>query len=151
MALGYSTDDEAFYSTGLLAQLIPLYLDGGVAAEPPKGREVSREVSSTEESGNYLALMLDVDRAMGAISEHHRKILQRYYAYPQGSGGWTHEEISGAMGITPDACRQRVHRARRAMQRYLGGENPWKRPAQDDRQEAPPLRRREEDTGAGRC
>lgn len=152
LRLGYSPDDEAFYSLGLLSQLIPLYLDGGVAAEPPRGRELTREVSSSSESGNYLALMLDVDHAMGVISAHHRRILERYYSYPQGSGGWTHNEIASALGITPEACRKRVSRAKRAMQRELGGESPWKRQDRSqDREEAVPLERRQDDGGSGRA
>ena len=150
LARGYAVEDEAFYSTGLIAVLLPLYLDGGVSSEPPKGRQVNTHVSSSEESGEYLAMMLDIDTAMRRIPAYHRTILERYYTYPQGSGGWTHEEIASALGITPTAARKRVSRALRAMQEVLGGASPWPRSG-EAQERGRPLYRAAVDAGSGRA
>lgn len=127
MKAQYSPQDEAFYSVGLLEQLLPPYLDNGVTAEPPKGREQYQPGNSDPaESGNWLAMMLDVDDAFNGVRNHHRDVLRRYFSYPQGSGGFTHLEIASAMGIPPTTLKDRVSRALRAMESRLGGRSPWR-------------------------
>lgn len=133
---GYSTLDECFYSAAILKVLIPWYLDNGTTERPPKGKEQPR-VSGTHGSGDYLAMMLDIGHAMKAVSGQHRRLLERYYSYPQhtgpGSGGWTHAEIASAMGTDPDVLRMRRNRALGAVRRELGGRNPWQnREARED-------------------
>lgn len=127
VAEGYETYDEEFYSIGSLRQLVPMYLDGGVTERPPVGREQAGKVSGGSASyGDYLMTMTDIDAAFKALTVAKRKIVERYFAYPQGSGGWTHTEIASAMGMPPEQLSSRVHHALRAMQRTLGGESPWK-------------------------
>jgi hypothetical protein len=125
---GYSKHDEQFYTIGILKKLIPMWLDNGVTERPPQGREQGK-VSGGGSGSDFMAMMLDIDEAMAKVRGYHRSILKRYYSYPQGSGGWTHLQIAGALGIGPDALRQRVYRALRAVQRQLGGRNPWNRRA----------------------
>lgn len=125
-AAGYSPHDEQFYSVGLLRRLLPAYLDGGVSEAPPKRRDNQPRVSGGEQSyGDWLCMMLDVDQAMGELRPYHRRILEAYFAYPQGSSGWTHEEIASAVGIGPEVLRKRVWRALRALQGLLGGASPY--------------------------
>jgi hypothetical protein len=123
---GYAGSDEQFYSTGVLRKLIPMWLDNGSAERPPQGREQPK-VSGSGGSSDYQAMMLDVSYGMSRIKGHHGSILKRYYEFPQGSGGYTHLEIAGRLGIEPDALRMRVNRALGALQRQLGGRNPWNR------------------------
>lgn len=124
---GYETYDEEFYSVGSLRRLLPMYLDGGVCETPPASRELTWRVSGGGDGGygEYLTVMTDIDQAFNRLSEAKRKILSRYFAYPQGSGGWTHNEIAGAMGMAPGELSSRVHRGLRVLQQELGGRNPW--------------------------
>jgi hypothetical protein len=123
---GYGAEDECFYSVGLLRKLIPAYLDSGITENPPKGRDIAGPGhGDPAEGGNWRASMIDVDYAYWKISAANRNLLGRYFSYPHGAGGWTHIEIASAMGIQPVALEGRVSRALRAMQRKLGGSNPW--------------------------
>lgn len=126
---GYETYDEEFYSIGALRRLLPFYLDGGVTETPPASRELTWRVSGGGSGGygEYLTVMTDIDVAYKGLSEAKRKILRRYFEYPQGSGGFTHNEIAGRMGMDPDELSSRVHRALGAVQRKLGGQSPWTR------------------------
>ena len=132
-AAGYETYDEAFYPIGSLRRLLPMYLDaldddGLIPERPPVGREQAGKVSGDSASyGDYLATMMDIHRAFVAISPAKQKILERYFSYPQGSGGWTHTEIASAMGMPPNELSPRIHHALSALQRELGGQNPWTR------------------------
>jgi hypothetical protein len=125
-AAGYQPHDEAFYTVGSLRRLLPAYLDDGVTEHAPQGREVTgAKPSSSGTYGDWLCTMLDLDAAMAAVRPYHRRILERYFAYPQGSSGWTHEEIASALGIPADTLRKRVYRALRALQGELGGKSPY--------------------------
>lgn len=125
-ASGYQPIDECFYSLTALRHLIPAYLDGGISEHPPKGRVEQGPIGHTDgsEYGNWLVMMADIDQALKEIPEGQSRLLQRYFAYPQGRSGWTHLEISAAMGQEPEALTGRVRRALRAVQRVLGGPDP---------------------------
>jgi hypothetical protein len=125
---GYAPRDEQFYSIGALRRLMPAYLDGGVSEQPPQGRDGSSAARPTgaESYGDWLCTMMDLDTAMRAISAFHRRTLEDYFQYPQGSGGWSHLEISSALGLPPETVKKRVYRALRALQRALGGESPYR-------------------------
>jgi len=126
---GYSTDDEQFYTVGLLRLLLPAYLDAGVAAQPPKGRSTARS-GLLSESGDYLAMMVDISRAMAQIGSHERKLITDYYSAPQGDdpdSRWSRNQLANSMGMTLNALEVRVSRAVRSLQRELGGDSPWQR------------------------
>lgn len=125
---GYETYDEEFYSAGALRRLIPMYLDGGVCERPPVAREQTWKVSGGGSGGygEYMTVMADIDQGFKSLSEAKRKILTRYFAYPQGSGGLTHTEIASRMGMPPGELKSRVHSAIQTLQRRLGGSNPWR-------------------------
>jgi len=127
-AAGYEPHDEVYYSIGSLRRLMPMYFDNDVAERPPQGRESAGKVSGgTMTYGDYLITMVDLDRAYQALPQGKQKILARYFAHPQGSGGFTHTEIAGRMGMTPGELGSRVQVALRALQRQLGGQSPWQR------------------------
>lgn len=124
-ASGYHPTDEAFYSLRVLRNLLPAYLDQGITEHPPKGRvEAIRGHSDGSEYGNWLVMMMDIEQGLKSMPEGQARLLRNYFSYPQGSGGWTHIEISGAMGQNPEALYSRVNRALGALQRELGGANP---------------------------
>lgn len=125
-AAGFEAHDEAFYGIGTLRRLLPAYLDAGVSEQPPQGR-TDPSVQTRGGSGTYgdwLCTMIDLDTAMNEVKVYHRNILERYFEFPQGSSGWTHEEIASSLGIDPETLRKRVYRALRALQAQLGGQSP---------------------------
>ncbi len=127
---GYRPSDEQFYTVGVLKVLIPMWLDNGVTERPPKGRELKPEVSGGGGGSDYFAMMLDLDYAMGRIKGYHRSILVRYFNPPARPDGYkNHAQVAGALGIEPGTLNGRVYRALRAVQRQLGGRNPWNRRA----------------------
>jgi hypothetical protein len=121
---GYAPEDEVFYTPRMLRSLLPHYLDNGISPAPARGRELVPPASDPAESGNWIALMIDVDFAFWKVSKDKRKTLARYFSYPQGSGGWTHVEIASAMGIQPVVLEGRIKRALRSMERLLDGSDP---------------------------
>jgi DNA-directed RNA polymerase specialized sigma24 family protein len=122
-ALGFEPTDEAFYSLGLLRVLVPAYLDGGVSEQPPRKRDESGPVrpGGSGEYGDWEVMMLDMQAGLARLPAWQRSLLERYFSYPQGSGGWTHLEIASAMGVESEALRHRVTRALGALQSVLGG------------------------------
>jgi DNA-directed RNA polymerase specialized sigma24 family protein len=126
-ALGYAPADEQFYSLGALRALLPAYLDGGVSEHPPKKRDGSGPVrpGGGAEYGDWQVMMMDVQSGLAALPPWQRRLLTDYFTYPQGSGGWTHLEISSAMREEPEALRVRVYRALKALQDRLGGASPY--------------------------
>lgn len=126
---GYRAIDEQFYTTGILKVLLPYYLDGGISDRPPQGREQPK-VTGSSGASDYLAMMLDLDLAWWKIKAYHRDILSRYFNPPARPSGYkNHEEIAGALGVPPRALEGRVYRGLRALERQLGGANPWNRRA----------------------
>lgn len=124
-ACGFHPADEAFYSLPVLRSLLPAYLDQGVTEHPPQGRtEALRGHSDGAEYGTWLVMMLDIQQGLEAMPAGQARLLENYFSFPQGSGGWTHVEIAGAMGVEPDALYSRVYRALGALQRELGGPSP---------------------------
>jgi hypothetical protein len=124
---GYEPDDEQFYTVGLLQILLPAYLDGGVDSEPPKGRSQGRG-GLLSEGGDYLAMMVDLSRAMAKLRPYERNLLETYYSAPQGDDSdsrFTRNQLAASMGLTLHALEERVRRAMRKLQRELGGDNPW--------------------------
>ena len=129
-AEGYSTLDEQFYTIGMLQALLPLYFEGGVTEEPPKGRASRGAPGGQSEGGNYLAMMIDLDLGLAAVAVGHQRLLERYFRLPQGddeASRWTRQQEASSMGLTYDALRMRVYRALAALRHELGGANPWNR------------------------
>lgn len=122
---GFHPADEAFYSLRVLRNLLPAYLDQGVTEHPPRGRvEGIRGHADGAEYGNWPVMMMDIEQGLKNMPEGQARLLRKYFSFPQGSGGWTHIEISGAMGQNPEALYSRVNRALGALQRELGGASP---------------------------
>ena len=82
MSAGYAPEDEAFYSVKMLKVLLPHYLDNGISAAPARGRELVPPASDPAESGNWIAMMIDVDHAFWRISKERRKMLTCISATP---------------------------------------------------------------------
>jgi hypothetical protein len=136
---GYAADDLAFYSTGLLATLLPALLEAGWDI----GEAMQRASSGVDAAGvfirasdpfsgaeNYQVMLIDIKSAWGRLTEGQRRLLAAYYGCDQSdtdNGRWERDGLAASMGLTGEALRQRVHRALGALQGELGGDDPWRR------------------------
>ena len=139
-AAGYSSFDEQFYTPGVLARLITAL--AGAECKPELAME--QAVFGTDAAGihiqiedpfsgaeNYMAMLVDVKEGLDRIKRGHRNILLQYYGLPvdddTDEGRWERRKLASSMGITYEALRSRVHYAKEALQRELGGEDPWRK------------------------
>jgi DNA-directed RNA polymerase specialized sigma24 family protein len=134
---GYSVYDIEFYSTGLLAQLLPALIeadfDVSVAMEAAScGTDAAGvHVRVSDPFGgaeNYLTILADVAAAYGRLPEGMQRLLRTYYRVNQEEteeGRWARESLASSMGLTAGALRVRVHRALQRLQDELGGADPW--------------------------
>ena len=130
-------NDLEFYSTGVLAQIMPALAEAGFDVAVA----MNKAAASTDAAGvhirssdpfggaeNYLAILTDVTTAYRRLPEGMRRLLQTYYGVSQEDtqdGRWAREGLASSMGLTADALRQRVHRALQRLQDELGGPDPW--------------------------
>jgi hypothetical protein len=134
---GYSLYDLEFYSTGVLARILPALAEAGFDVSVA----MDKSAASTDAAGihirssdpfggqeNYLVILTDVARAYRRLPEGMQRLIRTYYAVSQEDteqGRWDRERLASSMGLTADALRQRVHRALQRLQGNLGGPDPW--------------------------
>jgi len=130
-AEGYSPDDEQFYTIPVLRFLLPYYVDEGVSGSPPQGRDQSRTGHADgAESGDWMAMMIDVGCALEEIKPSERNLIKKYFGVRQDDtegGRWDRQALASSMGMTLEALDVAVHRAVAALRDQLGGANPWPR------------------------
>jgi len=135
---GYSTEDIEFYSTGLLARILPAL----VASNFDVSDAMQRASSGTDAAGvfirstdpfsgaeNYLAMLIDIAGAWKRLPEGQRRLLRAYYGTNQEDtqdGRWEREKLASSMGLTAETLRKRVSRGLERLQDELGGADPWK-------------------------
>ena len=124
---GYQTGDEAYYERATLGQLLPFVIasviDGTVleqAQEMVKDGQ-PRGSSSPAEGGNLLAILIDIKKAYVKLEPQSQQLL-----------AWRHHEnltlaqIAGILEVAVSTADRRCIGALRALQKELGGENPWR-------------------------
>jgi hypothetical protein len=134
---GYSTDDIAFYSTGLLGMLLPVLIEAGFDVSAAMQRASSgvdaagifiRSNDPFSGAENYQVMLVDIATAWERLSEGQRRLLRAYYSCNQEDtedGRWERDGLAASMGLTGNALRVRVHRALERLQQELGGADPW--------------------------
>jgi DNA-directed RNA polymerase specialized sigma24 family protein len=135
---GYTVDDIAFYSTGLLGLLLPALIEsewnlGNAMQQSGTGVDAAGVFirSSDPFSGaeNYLVMLADIKAAWERLTEGQRRLLTAYYGCYQEDteeGRWERDGLAASMGLTGNALRVRVHRALERLQDELGGADPWR-------------------------
>jgi hypothetical protein len=77
-----------------------------------------------------MVILIDVVTAYRKLSPYQQRILADYYGLSQedtDQGRWERESYASSQGMTLKAYQQRVYRAVEALERQLGGRNPWLR------------------------
>lgn len=137
-AAGYRTDDEQFYSTGLLGVVLPVL----IAAEFDVASAVANASHQTDAAGvhisgddpaaqgNYQVILMDVSGAFQRLRRGEQKMLEAYYGAGDEDteqGRWDRHGLASSMGLTYEAFKGRAYRALRKLQAELGGADPWRK------------------------
>jgi RNA polymerase sigma factor (sigma-70 family) len=124
---GYQLQDEAYYETLMLGQLLPFVIasviDGTVleqAQEMIKDGQ-PRGSSSPAEGGNLLASLIDIKKCFLELDEKDRTVLRMRY-----HDNATLQQIASYLECAVSTADRRVSNSLRRLQDELGGETPWR-------------------------
>ena len=124
---GYQLQDEAYYETLMLGQLLPFVIasviDGTVleqAQEMIKDGQ-PRGSSSPAEGGNLLASLIDIKKCFLELDEKDRTVLRMRY-----HDNATLQQIAQYLECAVSTADRRVTNSLRRLQDELGGETPFR-------------------------
>ena len=123
---GYNTQDEAFYDTITIAQLLPYVIASIVndtaleQAQNLINDGTPRKPSAPAEGGNLLAILIDIKKAYLMIEKPEQDILRlRYHER------FTLKQISQHFQCAISTAERRSTSALRKLQTHIGGQSPW--------------------------
>ena len=123
---GYQTNDESFYETTTIAQLLPFVIHSflhGTAlqqAQDMVNDGQPKKPSVPAESGNLVATLIDIKKAFELLDLEDRQILERRY-YDM----WTLNQIAQLWECSVSTADRKCSNAMRKLQDLLGGDSPW--------------------------
>ena len=118
--MGYEVEDEHFYSTATLRDLLPLVLDKETwAVSGVSNEEKVNTGTDPAEGGNLVAMLSDVSRALDTLKATDREILIERYLH-----GESEAQVAERLGLTTEALQARTNRAIGRLRRLLGGKRP---------------------------
>lgn len=123
---GYELADEAYYETVTVAKLLPLVIASIVTGKPLEQGQVlvddgqPRKPSAPAESGNYLAILVDIKKAYLSLEIDDKNILsKRYYE------DHTLEQMAQYLECAISTADRRIEKSLLRLQDKLGGDSPW--------------------------
>lgn len=122
--VGYEVEDECFYSLNRLKELVETYYQVGIEEKPPIEGDSVRRSSDGSEAGTWISSLLDVERGLTLISFANSYRLRHRYKL---NARMDDSAYAASQGLTPDQLKGRLRTSLRALQRALGGANPWNR------------------------
>lgn len=123
---GYHTGDEAFYNTTTIAQLLPFVIQSVLhgtilqQAQDMINDGTPKKPSAPAESGNLIAVLLDIKKAYEKLDIDEAKILELRY-----HDAWTLNQIAQYLEVAVSTADRRCSNAMRKLQDLLGGDTPW--------------------------
>jgi DNA-directed RNA polymerase specialized sigma24 family protein len=123
---GYQTNDEAYYESATLGQLLPFVIasiiDGTVLEQAqemindgqPKGS------SSPAEGGNLLANLIDIKKGFLQLEQDDQNLLRMRH-----HEGFTLQQIAQVLECAISTADRRCDKSLRRLQDNLGGVSPW--------------------------
>lgn len=118
---GYETRDEAFYTMGMLEELISHLDELEFMSQQSTGNvRVSNGGSDPATGNNYMISVLDVRAALNDLEPDDQLMLSMKY-----QENMTLQQIADMLDVSDSTVSRRVHQALRRMVNVLGGENPW--------------------------
>lgn len=123
---GYVLEDDAFYSKRMLKGdgtnpgLLHYVWDRENWEKPPtRGEGAGRSKGDPAEGGTWLAIMVDVDKALKSLDVADYNLLRTHFKF-----GETYEEMTIGAVVSKTTVATRIDRAVARMQDFLGGSKP---------------------------
>jgi len=123
---GYQTTDEAYYETTTIAQLLPFVIGSILTGKPfEQGQQLvddgqPKKQSAPAESGNFLAILIDIKKAYLALEVEDKTILQKRYYEDH-----TLEQMAQYLECAISTADRRIEKSLSKLQDNLGGDNPY--------------------------
>lgn len=135
---GYVLEDDAFYSKRMLKGdgtnpgLLHYVFDRENWEKPPtRGEGAGRSKGDPAEGGTWLAIMVDVDKALQSLDVADRNLLKLHY-----DQGETYEAIAFG-SVSKTTVAKYIDRAVAKMQDFLGGSKPREDPPEEEWEQEP--------------
>ena len=118
--LGYSIHDEAFYSTAMIEELLPMAFSSIIMTKDPATEYVSNGGGDPATAGSFLASMYDIRIALRNLTIDLYEILRMRY-----EDGSKLEDIASYFDVTDSTINRKISTAVKQISKELGGESPW--------------------------
>ncbi len=119
---GYSTQDEYYYTVPVLRELMADVFDHeGWALQSVSSDGQPKAKADPRMSNERLVMLADVAQSLQSLPQRHYNVLVWVYKY-----GYDDELLGRELDCTPEAAQKRTERALVALQRALGGIDPFR-------------------------
>jgi len=118
--LGYSIHDEAFYSTGMIEELLPIAFSSNIMTKDPATEYVSNGGGDPATAGSFLASMYDIRIALRELTIEVYEMMRMHY-----EDGLTLEQIGEYFNVDKSTISRKINTGIKQMSKELGGESPW--------------------------
>jgi DNA-directed RNA polymerase specialized sigma24 family protein len=124
--VGFQVGDEAYYETTTIAQLLPFVISSIISGKPlEQGQQLvddgqPKKPSAPAESGNFLAILIDIKRGYLLLDLEDREILSKRYFEEH-----TLEQMAQFLECAVSTADRRIEKTLGKLQDKLGGESPW--------------------------
>ena len=118
--LGYSIHDEAFYSTGMIEELLPMAFSSNIITKDPATEFVSNGGGDPATAGSFLASMYDIRIALRELTIEIYEMMRMHY-----EDGLTLEHIGEYFNVDKSTISRKINTGIKQMSKELGGESPW--------------------------
>ena len=124
--LGYETNDETFYETTTIARWLPIVISSFINDTPLENTQEivddgqPRQPSAPAESGNLLAMLIDIKKAYELLDTETREILANRYF-----NDYTLSQIAQWLEVSVSTADRRCVSALNKLQELLGGGSPY--------------------------
>jgi RNA polymerase sigma factor (sigma-70 family) len=123
---GYQLNDEAYYDTVTIAQLLPFVIKSFISETALEQSQIlindgtPRKPSAPAEGGNLLAMLVDIKKAYEKLDKYDQDILKLRY-----HDNLTLQIMSEYLECAISTVDRRCTQALRKLQNNIGGESPW--------------------------
>jgi RNA polymerase sigma factor (sigma-70 family) len=123
---GYQLNDEAYYDTVTIAQLLPFVIKSFISDTALEQSQIlindgtPRKPSAPAEGGNLLATLVDIKKAYEKLDKYDQDILKLRY-----HDNLTLQIMSEYLECAISTVDRRCTQALRKLQNNIGGESPW--------------------------
>jgi DNA-directed RNA polymerase specialized sigma24 family protein len=118
--LGYSIHDEAFYSTGMIEELLPMAFSSNIITKDPATEYVSNGGGDPATAGSFLASMYDIRISLRNLTIETYEMMRMHY-----EDGLTLEQIGEYFNVDKSTISRKINTGIKQMSKELGGESPW--------------------------